>query len=923
MFQLFVKQRTVGIWLCTVLLAAGLLFGCATADGPQAEPGTLEMKQHPDMDKVLSAAEQVDVDEDEFAVFYYREDENYEDWALWIWALGSGDGATTFENTQDWRNVDGVGVMVIRKDGEDIGAPIVGDSGETGFIIRLEDDWVKESPEDRVWDYTAGNKVAVFHGDPVNYSVGEYVPFIKEAVFTDTTTIEATLSGRHALELEPGSNGFYLESADGRRFEIADVVNTRAPNDRNRNYTDQITLTLADPVEIGSRLSLVHPEYQAPYRVTTAVLIPQIADQTVPPMDYEMGALYDAESRSVEFRLWSPLAEWVRVRIYSESMQAEPDWVLDMELNEEYGVWSVQFDAEDPDGFFYDYELLQGGRERIALDPYAFSMDAFTDDGSAGRGAIIDMNKAGAIDGWQEYTDHQLDDRIDSIVYEVHVRDFTISPDADVENEPGSYLAFSEKLPYAQDLGVTHIELLPVQNYYFNDELDKDYDDSGTAGGNNYNWGYDPHSWFAPEGFYATDPTDPYSRVNELMTLIRDTHRHDMGLLLDVVYNHYGNTNLLEDIVEHYYFRKTPAGAFTSNSGVGNDYASTRYMARKLIVDSIYHWVKWYHIDGMRFDLAGLIDTETIEMARERVASLPDKKDIFFQGEGWSMYNGPEGTRGMDQGYMTETNEFAVFNDEIRDLLKGGGFQETSQNFLTTGAVNTEQLFYNLIGQPQRNYTADDPGDSMAYIAKHDGLTLHDNIAHNTGTDHTSEEGRREIAQRVKIGNLLLITGQSIPFIHAGQERLRTKPRLNAQNEVVGDFVRNSYDSSDNINQFVWDIDETARDVHEYTRALIHLRRDNEAFHIGDFDQIDATYFDTGDGLSLAYSIEWEGDTWYILANTNMDSFSFELDRDLSDAVLIADQERVDADGISEAVGVTVNGSTVTLDGLTAALIRL
>ncbi|AFG38380.1 pullulanase-associated domain-containing protein [Spirochaeta africana] len=908
--------------LAGVLLTALLLFGCASFAGPEAEPGTIEMRQHPDMDKVLNAADQVEVADDEFAVFYYRPDEDYEDWAMWVWALGSGDGSDTFDNTQDWKNIDGVGVMIMRQDGADIGAPIVGEGGETGFIIRLHNDWVKETPEDRVWDYAAGNKVAVFHGDPVNYSVGEYVPFIQEAMFTDVQTIEARLSGRHALQTSPDSNGFYLESEDGDIFEVADVVNTTAPDRRNSNFTDRITLKLAEPVTVGSRLRLVHPEYQAPYRVTTAILIPQIADQTVPPMDYDLGALYDADTQSVEFRLWSPLADWVRVRIYSESQQAEPDWVLDMELNQEYGVWSVEFDEQDPDGFFYDYELHQGGRDRVALDPYAFSMDAFLDDGSAGRGAIIDMNKAAPIDGWQGYTDYHLDDRINSIVYEVHVRDFTISDDANVENEPGTYLAFTEKLGYIQDLGITHIELMPVMNFYFNNELEKEFDDSGTSSNNNYNWGYDPHSWFSPEGFYATDPTDPYSRVNELMTLIRDTHQHDMGILLDVIYNHYGNTNLLEDIVEHYYFRKTPAGAFTSNSGVGNDYASTRYMARKLIVDSIYHWVKWYHIDGMRFDLAGLIDTETIEMARERVAALPDKEDIFFQGEGWEMYNGPEGTRGMEQSYMTETDEFAVFNDEIRDLMKGGGFQETAQRFLTTGPIDTEQLFYNLIGQPQVNYTATEPGDSLAYIEKHDGLTLHDNIAYNADIDHTTAEGRQEIAQRVKVGNLLLITGQSIPFIHAGQERLRTKPRLNAQYEFIGPFIRNSYDSSDDINQFIWEMDEVAQDVYDYTRALIHLRRDTQAFRIGSFDDISATYFDTDDGLSLAYSIEWEGDTWYILANTNTESFSFELDRDLNGSVLVADQSQVAADGIADPVGVQVSGSTVTLDGLTAALIR-
>ena len=159
------------------------------------------------------------------------------------------------------------------------------------------------------------------------------------------------------------------------------------------------------------------------------------------------------------------------------------------------------------------------------------------------------------------------------------------------------------------------------------------------------------------------------------------------------------------------------------------------------------------------------------------------------------MYNGPEGTVGMDQDFMTQTDLVAVFNDEVRDLLKAGGFNEEGQGLLTLEATDTEQIFRNLIGFPQANYSADDPGDSMNYIAAHDGLTLHDTISHNAGLDPTSDDGRREIMARARIGNFLMLTGQPIAFLHGGQERLRTKPRLNSTSEVIGDFVRNSYDS--------------------------------------------------------------------------------------------------------------------------------
>ena len=220
-----------------------------------------------------------------------------------------------------------------------------------------------------------------------------------------------------------------------------------------------------------------------------------------------------------------------------------------------------------------------------------------------------------------------------------------------------------EKIPYLKSLGITHVQLMPVLNFYFTDETKTAYEGSGTVSGNNYNWGYDPHNYFTPEGWYSSNAADPYARVAELRTLINELHKAGLGVLLDVVYNHMGSVSFLDDVVPGYFFRTNAQGKLTSASGCGNDVATERVMARKLIVDSLAYWTREYKVDGFRFDLMGLMDTETVLSGYAAAKAI--NPDTLFEGEGWKMYNGPAGTSGMDQKYMTKTDSIAVFNDEI------------------------------------------------------------------------------------------------------------------------------------------------------------------------------------------------------------------------------------------------------------------
>jgi pullulanase len=915
-----------------LLILIFVLASCATGNvsgSLQAEPGTIEVKGHPAMPRVSAVAQQLAPADDEIVIYYYRADENYEPWGFWLWAPGDGDGSLNWDFSKELQVMDGVGYLLFKADGSDIGQSAVNNAGEIGFIRRSDDGWDGQT-RDFVWPVTTkGNQVVLFEDTLEPTALGEYTPEFKAVIAEEADILKVSLSGRHALTPEPGSNGFTVTDDQGNQVEITDVLNMRSIGDRSKNYTSNIYVRLGSPLDPTRTYTINHPEYLAAEKIDMAKLVLAAIDNVTPDEDYRLGAIYS--SGSVEFRVWSPFAEEVTAILYDQSIaenrNAPAVAQVPMSLNEATGVWTAVYGERDPDGMFYIYRIKHAeGIVRDTLDPYAMSMDAYMNEGGNGRAAIIDPAKALPDGGWEGLENARdggyYQQREDAIIYEVSIRDFTISPDAGVSARPGSYDAFIEKIPYLVEMGVTHIQLMPTLNFYYTDETDFSYDGSGRTNNSNYNWGYDPHSYFTPEGWFSSDPADPYARVVELKNLIKAAHDAGLRVLLDVVYNHMGSTNFLEHIVPGYFFRRAANGTFTSASGVGNDYASTRKMARKLIVDSVTYLVSEYNIDGFRFDLMGLTDTETMEAAYAAAAAI--KPDVLFEGEGWKMYNGPAGTRGTDQNYMTSTDNITVFNDEIRDALKGGGLNDQVNAFITNGKKAQMPIFMNLIGQPQSNYMADDPGDSMLYIAAHDNLTLADNIAFNLDLSSATAAGRAEIAARAQLGNFLILTGQGISFIHSGQERGRSKPNVNnSRSETLGRFVSNSYDSADNINQFIWDIPAEYERLRAFTAGMIDIRRQNEVFRLGSMDAVNAAaeFIDQPGDFQLSYSLTHDGATYYVLVNAHRQAKTFELGADLAGAVVLADRSDASNDGIASPDGVSVSGSSVTLEGLTPALI--
>ena len=552
----------------------------------------------------------------------------------------------------------------------------------------------------------------------------------------------------------------------------------------------------------------------------------------------DLGATYTKEKTTL--KLWAPLAVGVQVYLYTDgnpATQADPVEKVDMEPGDN-GVWTAVLSG-DKNGTYYTYYVDNYTEQKECVDPYARTTGV-----NGRRGMIIDLASTNP-EGWAEDKDPHYDNNItDAIIWELHVRD--LSSDASSGIKPawrGKYLGLTETgtvnnfgqstgLDYIKNLGITHIHLLPVYDFGSVDETTLDVE-----GANLFNWGYDPMNYNVPEGSYSTDPYKGEVRVKEFKQMVKTLHDNGISVIMDVVYNHVydGAQFCMNNTVPDYFSR--PSG---SGSGCGNDTASERVMVRKYIVDSVNYWADEYHIDGFRFDLAGVLDTVTIN---EIVKTVSEKHpNVIFYGEGWTS-GGVEFTKpGMTQAVMAnsaKTPGFAYFSDTIRNALKGGTFGGISAGYISGGGIG--ELNNCFKGMPSWCTT---PAQSINYISAHDNNTLFDHIS--LVKPNASYE---EKCDMTKLGVAFYMAAQGVPFMQAGEEMNRTKPSdptLDANNGNAGEgFFHNSYNAPDRVNSIKWDslYDQPTLEVLEYYKGMIAFRKAHPALRLMDSNAVSANVF--------------------------------------------------------------------------------
>lgn len=572
----------------------------------------------------------------------------------------------------------------------------------------------------------------------------------------------------------------------------------------------------------------------------------------------DLGVTYDKKQTTI--KLWSPTAKSVVLNIYdSLDNDAQPAKTIIMKRGDK-GVWSSVLEG-DMKGKAYDYSLTFGnGLKTQTDDPYS---KAVTVNGDRTVIEDYDNIKPNNFNRMPEFSSPTQ-----AIIYETSIRDFSSDPNSGIKDK-GKYLGMIESgktptgqvtgLAYLKALGITHVQIMPSFDYASVDETKPLADQ--------YNWGYDPKNYDVPEGSYSSDPRNPTARIKEMKEMINGLHKAGIRVVMDVVYNHVFDPKkqAFELTVPGYYYHYDKDNNPTGISGCGNDIRSTGKMVRKYIVDSVTYWAKQYKVDGFRFDIMSLLDTDTMNAVR---AAL-DKIDpgIITYGEGWDM-NPYCKEVGTSQPNAPKVPDVGFFSDDIRNTVKGDDDPVNGNAGLVIGnghesnyANNAKKFVDSFLGGQKLKYDAWEthpyvkPSQMINYVSCHDGYTLYDYIK-----KRMPNESDANIAKRIRLADSMVMFAEGIPFFHSGQEGLRTKAGNN-----------NSYNSSIKINQIDWDRIGANKDTVNYFKQLTDLRKKLSALHLNNYDQINQNVKAINAGKDGIFAFEYKenGKKMYIIFNVN------------------------------------------------------
>ncbi|WP_246941349.1 type I pullulanase [Bacillus pinisoli] len=610
-----------------------------------------------------------------------------------------------------------------------------------------------------------------------------------EAYLDELTLITILLPRNRSWEANPT---FQLLKDDGKSYTLEVIFQ------EEHDHFFKYQCTLMERIRVENNYQLICQDAQTDLQIGAVVRTEQFDAEYAYDGD-DLGVQYSSPCST--FKIWAPTATQVLLQVIDATSGSEE--TLEM-LRMEKGVWEKKVE-KDVEGFYYIYKVCVNQIWRVAVDPYAKSVSL-----NGEFGVIIDPSKIkktfNASPSLIEFTD--------AIIYETHIRDFTIHPGSGVDKK-GTYKGFTESttdtgLDYVSRLGITHIELLPVNDFGGINEAEKE---------SSYNWGYNPLHFFAPEGSYSLNPSHPYERIYELQEMIDEIHKKGISVILDVVFNHVyvKEDSSFEKVVPGYYFRYDQHGFPSNGTGVGNDIASERRMVRKFIVDCILYWTHTFQVDGFRFDLMGILDIDTMNEIKRTINKL-DRKMLLL-GEGWELNTPLPVQQKATIRNSSKMDGIAFFNDRFRDSVKGSTFNLYDRGFCLGNTQQTEEVKKVVAGSLS---VFDNPELSVNYVESHDNHTFWDKAV-----KCNSMEEKDIIRKRQKLATCMVLLSQGIPFLHSGQEFYRTK-----QGEG------NSYKSSDEINQLDWELcKKWAKDV-TYIQQIISIRKSHRSFRFNKKEQV-------------------------------------------------------------------------------------
>jgi pullulanase len=741
----------------------------------------------------------------QFTVHYHRPEGDYGGWTLWTWDdKTEGDSKELRAEKQDDF---GLVFVVTKKD--------YGDGLQIGLLPKYGN-WVDKDAPDRIWFPFLGDEVWIVSGDPELYAQRPDIsPWVRGGFVDGPDLVTVSLSkSMSSDEIDP--KNFALKDAHGEKIPILTVV-AQPPT---ATASAEISLRVGRPFDLTSdRLDRFTIEVKG-YR-PGGLTVRKILDGPEFTSNQPMGTMVSGGKTTL--RVFAPTASRVVVLLYEQPEGGTPR-AVEM-ASAEKGLWEIVL-PEDLRGLYYTLKV-DGDDPRFHPDKEIIEPYSRCNTAHDGRELILTDETPVA-----ERPGFGIDE---AIIYELHIRDFTIDENSGIQHR-GKYLGFTEEgtvmrghpevktgLDHLVELGVNTVQIMPIQDFE-NDETSQ-----------KYNWGYMPVHFNSPDGWYATQVYGP-ARVVEFKKLVDALHRRGIRVVMDVVYNHTAETSpskvfSFNGLAPGYYYRLKEDGSYWNGSGTGNEFRSEAPMGRKFILDSVEYWVREYQVDGFRFDLMGLIDLETMEQIVQRLRAIDPH--LLIYGEPWTGGQTPitPTVKGMQRG-----KGFAVFGDHFRDALKGGVF-DLNPGYVQTG-INIDRIKKGIQGSIN-DFTAS-PLEAINYVACHDNHTFWDRLLLTTRNRTDVDDIDR--IRMDKLGAALVLTSQGLPFLHSGQEMLRTKG---------GDG--NSYNKPDAVNMIRWQWKVDHRDVFEYYRGLIALRKAHPIFRMRTRQEVieNLKFFDDHLGLPV------------------------------------------------------------------------
>ncbi|MED0932394.1 type I pullulanase [Bacillus mobilis] len=749
----------------------------------------------------------------EVIIHYKEQSGNTKNWNLWTWGENANGKSYEFTGEDEF--------------GKYAKINIDGEYNRVGFIIRTNewekdggDRWIENIKDDRaeVWILSGDDKV--YNSKPSS----------------DLSIQKATIDSFNEITVTTNVP-FHIKE---RKIEIEGIkIKNISPYDTSSgNITNKVKIITEQKIDLKQTYKVKIENLADTNTEIGKVIRSEEFDHSFYYGGNDLGNVYTPQF--TKFRVWAPTASEAKLVTY-EKWNDKIGTEINMKQAEK-GTWKAELKGNQK-GLYYTYKVKIGDKWTEAVDPYARAASVNGD-----KGAVVDLKETDPKK-WKVDKKPKFKNPEDAIIYELHVRDLSIQPESGIKQK-GKYLGVTEKgtkgpegvktgLDHIKDLGVTHVQLLPIFDYASVNEENLNEPQ--------YNWGYDPKNFNVPEGSYATNPYEPTVRITELKQMIQTLHDDNLRVVMDVVYNHMYNAaeSNFHKLVPGYYYRYNEDGTFANGTGVGNDTASERKMMRKFMVDSVAYWAKEYNLDGFRFDLMGIHDYETMNEIRKAVNQIDPS--IILHGEGWDLNTPLAAELKANQKNAEKMKGIAHFNDNIRDGLKGSVFEEKENGFVN-GKENMEDRIKKGItagiDYDINSSTYQDPEQVLTYVEAHDNHTLWDKLELTNPGD--SEEVRKQMH---KLSSSILLTSQGIPFIHAGQEFMRTK---------YGDH--NSYKSPDSINQMDWLRRASFNNEVDYMKGLIDLRKMYPAFRMTSAEQIkkQLSFIDAPKNV-VAYSINGKG----------------------------------------------------------------